>query len=304
MFDSLQYENDFETFEATQTLKNEQQKINSHQVDVVLFRFDENVQEYIPNVPALTLPNGDIKLVSIIKDLKTTGLMNGRSMLYYFSHASDMYVYCGTEPLPINMVIPGDDAISSEGKRIVYLKIRSTKDNESQLPELDLSDKFEAHSAMEYKFIESPELSDRDEDGTEDKKKRYRHKEREIGEVLDLVLKWRMLYAGVKDKITGQIIKLTLEESAKKLKVAKKSLDDYLLQIRQAKQYGFDFQAHHGEKVGVMRAYVKKCKTNTKVEEISSDSFSKEETEEELEKHRMTKINKSKKISKNKNSIY
>jgi hypothetical protein len=62
--------------------------------------------------------------------------------------------------------------------------------------------------------------------------KRKRHKERKIGEVLDLVLRWRKLYSGVRDPRTGQIIKLSLEDAAKKLGVAKKSLDDYLLQIR------------------------------------------------------------------------
>jgi len=61
------------------------------------------------------------------------------------------------------------------------------------------------------------------------KKKRTRHKERKICEVLDLVLKWRKLYAGVRDQSTGNFLKLSLEEAAKHIGVAKKSLDDYLL---------------------------------------------------------------------------
>lgn len=36
-----------------------------------------------------------------------------------------------------------------------------------------------------------------------DKVRRKRHKERKISEVLDLVLKWRKLYYGVKDPKNG-----------------------------------------------------------------------------------------------------
>jgi hypothetical protein len=40
--------------------------------------------------------------------------------------------------------------------------------------------------------------------------------------------------------------------------VSKKSLDDYLLQLRFGKKFGFDFQKHKDDKVGVLRTYVKK----------------------------------------------
>ena len=38
----------------------------------------------------------------------------------------------------------------------------------------------------------------------------------------------------------------------------KKSLDDYLLQIRMAAKLGFDFQANSHRKVGILRSFVKK----------------------------------------------
>jgi len=34
-------------------------------------------------------------------------------------------------------------------------------------------------------------------------------------------------------------------------------LDDYLLQLRFGKKFGFDFQKHKDDKVGVLRSYVK-----------------------------------------------
>lgn len=46
--------------------------------------------------------------------------------------------------------------------------------------------------------------------------------------------------------------------------VSKKSLDDYLLQLRFGKKYGFDFQAHKDDKVGVLRTFVKKEKSKDK----------------------------------------
>ena len=58
----------------------------------------------------------------------------------------------------------------------------------------------------------------------------------------------------------GQLVRLSLEDAALKVDVSKKSLDDYLLQLRFGKKYAFDFQAHKYSKVGVLRAFVKKMK--------------------------------------------
>jgi len=128
--------------------------------------------------------------------------------------------------------------------------------------------------------------------------KRRRHKERKIGEVLDLVLKWRKLYSGVRDYKTGQIIKLTLEDAAKRLGVAKKSLDDYLLQIRFARKYGFNFQQNNEERVGVLRNFVKSMKTSDKGNKGDSIDVKEEESGQSLDN--VPKLSKrSKKISKN-----
>ena len=53
---------------------------------------------------------------------------------------------------------------------------------------------------------------------------------------------------------------MSLEEAAHKVKISKKSLDDYLMQLRSAKKFGFDFKTHSGEKVGVIRCFVRKKK--------------------------------------------
>lgn len=82
-----------------------------------------------------------------------------------------------------------------------------------------------------------------------------RTKERSIFDIIEKVSLWRKLYNGVmKD---GELIRFSLEDAAQKVGVSKKSLDDYLLQLRFGKKYGFDFQEHRESKVGVLRTYVK-----------------------------------------------
>ena len=46
--------------------------------------------------------------------------------------------------------------------------------------------------------------------------------------------------------------------------MSKKSLDDYLLQLRFGKKYGFNFQEHKNDKVGVLRSFVKSKKNESK----------------------------------------
>jgi hypothetical protein len=71
--------------------------------------------------------------------------------------------------------------------------------------------------------------------------------------------------------IDGETKRFTLEEAAQKVGISKKSLDDYLLQIRYGRKFGFNFNEHKNEKVGVLRAFVKKnnCskKKKTKIEQ-------------------------------------
>ena len=74
---------------------------------------------------------------------------------------------------------------------------------------------------------------------------------------------WRRLYNGVLHD--GKVVSYSLEEAAVKVNVSKKSLDDYLLQLRFGKKYNFDFQEHKQSKVGVLRAFVKKMKDKDKV---------------------------------------
>jgi len=50
-----------------------------------------------------------------------------------------------------------------------------------------------------------------------------------------------MLYGGGED---GQNKKVSLDEGAKAVNISKKTLDDYLAQIKKGKRYGFNFNEH------------------------------------------------------------
>ena len=54
-----------------------------------------------------------------------------------------------------------------------------------------------------------------------------------------------------------QLKKWNLEDAAQKVGVSKKSLDDYLLQLRFGKKFGFDFETNKNNKVGILRLFVK-----------------------------------------------
>ena len=58
--------------------------------------------------------------------------------------------------------------------------------------------------------------------------------------------------------------KLTLQQAAEEVNLSKKSLDEYLNQLLLGKQYGFNFNAHKNDKVGILRGYVKKQQNKEK----------------------------------------
>ena len=52
-------------------------------------------------------------------------------------------------------------------------------------------------------------------------------------------------------------MRYSLEDAAAKVGVSKKSLDDYLLQVRFGKTYNFDFKKHANDHIGVLRRFVR-----------------------------------------------
>jgi hypothetical protein len=84
-----------------------------------------------------------------------------------------------------------------------------------------------------------------------------RVKERTIAYVLGKVGEWRKYYEdGLTDE-HGELTKLTLDESANRVRLSRKTLDDYYAQIRRGKELGFDFEGEKDAKMGQLRKFVK-----------------------------------------------
>ena len=78
---------------------------------------------------------------------------------------------------------------------------------------------------------------------------------------------WRKLFSGI--HLPGTNIDMDLDTAAKQVGISKKTLDDYLIQIRfflifsrilivsirVGKRFGFNFEIHHEEKAGVLRKF-------------------------------------------------
>ena len=84
-------------------------------------------------------------------------------------------------------------------------------------------------------------------------------RERKIGYIIEKVYAWRKLYNGYRDD-NNKFIKYSLDEAAKQINVSKKSLDDYLLQIRLGRKCGFNFDDNKNEKIGNLRYFVEEQK--------------------------------------------
>ena len=88
-----------------------------------------------------------------------------------------------------------------------------------------------------------------------------RTKERKIGEVILAVKRWRELYnIGEKNPDGATFRPMSLDDAAQKVKISKKSLDDYFLQLKNGQKNGFNFNEHKNDKIGILRAYNKKSK--------------------------------------------
>jgi hypothetical protein len=127
-------------------------------------------------------------------------------------------------------------------------------------------------------------------------------RERKIGYVIEKVYAWRKFYNGLKDE-NDNYIKYSLDKAAEKVAVSKKSLDDYLLQIRLGRKYGFDFNKNKYKKIGILRDYVKKIK---KINHLSNKKRTRKKKVPKNKESNIKKENdeKEKKIIKANNSLF
>jgi hypothetical protein len=86
--------------------------------------------------------------------------------------------------------------------------------------------------------------------------KRFRSKERKISDVFDKVNKWRAIYNELKGSMPRT--RRLSEKAAEMVGIPKKSLDDYMHQIKLGKLYNFDFNKNLECMIGELRRFNKK----------------------------------------------
>jgi hypothetical protein len=207
-------------------------------------------EEVIPNIRLEITEDKKIKLSEIILKLKQCGFPLTGSMISIYLPDVDDFVLVGSDPIDSGIFLEKNLFDSK------IIKIRAVCYIEDKSIGVRLGDKSNNLYGSDRKSSK--------QSLTIDKKKFKRTKERKIGYIIEKVNTWRKLYNGFTDE-QGKFTKYSLDEAAKIIGISKKSLDDYLLQLRLGRRFGFDFNMNKNTKVGVLRSYVKKYK-NVKVE--------------------------------------
>lgn len=171
----------------------------------------------IENILAKITSTNLLSLNDLIEDLienKNCKSLYDTAISYYDNDLKN-YIYCGIYPFDINITIP----LTQEVQSCPTLQIRSRNlIKKENLMRMDLNEEINAESEDNNQNIYINQKS-------------KRSKERKIGYIIEKVFLWRKLYNGFSDE-NGNLIKLTLEEAADKVGISKKSLDDYLIQLR------------------------------------------------------------------------
>lgn len=95
------------------------------------------------------------------------------------------------------------------------------------------------NAESEHEVDSSPEI-DYEFFKNESNQQAPKTKERTVGYIIEKVANWRRLYNGYYDS-NFKHHRMSLEDAATKVGVSKKSLDDYLAQLRAGRERGYDF---------------------------------------------------------------
>lgn len=244
-------------------------------IDVIIESCPGVPKEKIPGVAAKLNGSGHLVLQELIVKLKTLGFLPDSYLVSYLSEELGMYVFCGKDPVSLSVVVPQKEFMPNKS-----LTIKAIKQNGSIFEEL-------AHVSQpkgtKAESEANRKLEQRNKGGLSSNNNQLvrcrRTKERRIGDVVEKVSLWRRLYNGFNDS-QGNIIKLTLEDAARRVNVSKKSLDDYLLHIRSGRRFGFNFNEHAHDNFGVLRAFIKKNKKTLLANATANQSMMKENSKE------------------------
>ena len=258
----------------------------------IVYAYSHKIDTY--NLETNLINNININLNDLINQVASKIDFQGKIISLYDTDLK-LFIYCGKFPLEKEFIFEynKDEIIQIKLRDIIskllYINTELLEDeneiNDSKTNNIFISSK--SKRAKERKIGEIIKkvymwrklyIGYKDENETDDNNtnnifissKSKRAKERKIGEIIKKVYMWRKLYIGYINE-NGKLIKLSLEDSADKIGISKKSLDDYLIQLRIGKMFGFNFNEHKNDKVGILRAFVKKKKPL--MENTKYDSF-------------------------------
>jgi hypothetical protein len=203
-----------------------------------------------------------ISLNDILDGLSKQIILNNFAISYCeYDNNTNIYVNVGRYPLENNYLIGYNIQSLTNPNIITHIRI-----------------KLRQIIIKEYPLKQ--DLIEEDIENIEDKNiisfinhKSKRAKERKIGYIIKKVFMWKTLYNGIYsvgengNKIK---IKYTLEQASNKAGISKKSLDDYLIQLRIGKFFNYNFTEYKNDKVGILRAFVKKNKPQYEKEKYSN----------------------------------
>ena len=189
-------------------------------------------EEIIPNLEINMTSDKKIFMKDIISKLKYLGYPTTGALFSVYIKSAEEYVYLGSDPIDPNLFLD-ESLVDFENLKIKLV------------------------SYLEDKLIKKTEKQLFDKKDNKKKQKDKRIKERKIEFIVEKVNAWRRLYNGFYNE-KGEYTRYSLEQAAKMVGISKKSLDDYLLQLRLGRKYGFNFNQNKTKKVGILRSFVKR----------------------------------------------
>ena len=105
-------------------------------------------------------------------------------------------------------------------------------------------------------IVPNPDVKKTEKKNENEKEIEFNKRTRKIGDIVKNVYVQRMLYNGYCND-EGAKVKYDLDGASKKIGIAKKTLDDYLKQIREAREHGFNFNEHKDKPIGYLRKFNK-----------------------------------------------
>ena len=226
-------------------------------------------------------PNKDViklKIINYIQKRMLDGYTNAIINTYFRKPIPKKRKSENNPSLDLKMYMPSMTNIDYFDKGN---KKQKDENSLSSLDSINLEEKEEEEEEEEENNIDYKNLTD------------AKKRERKIGYIIEKVYAWRKLYNGYLDD-NNKFIKYPLEKAALAIDVSKKSLDDYLLQIRFGRKCGFNFDENKNEKIGTLRTYNDEWKKNNIVNT---------EKKERKQRKKKTKKDKAKEENKEQNKI-